>query len=129
MSYDPVLAERVRDLLFDAPDLVEMKMFGGIGWTIRGNMAAGAHSHGELMLRCSKEDFHHYLAQPGVSPMKRGETPITGWLRVDPAFVEDDADLERWVAVGRDYASSLPPKVKKPKPAKKPKLPKLPKGN
>lgn len=115
MPYDPVLAERIRDLLHDAPDLVEMKMFGGIGWTIRGNMAAGAHSKGELIVRCSKEAFHGHLAEPGCDCMKRGETPMTGWLKIAPEFIEDDADLARWVGVGREYASGLPRKVKKAK--------------
>jgi hypothetical protein len=35
---------------------------------------------------------------------------MDGWLRIDPAGVSSDRDLERWVAVGCDYARSLPRK-------------------
>jgi hypothetical protein len=35
---------------------------------------------------------------------------MDGWLRVDAEAVETRDDLERWVAVGVDYARSLPPK-------------------
>ena len=35
---------------------------------------------------------------------------MRGWLRVDPAGLTTDADLERWTALGVGYAGSLPPK-------------------
>ena len=57
MAFDPQLADRVRSLLADADALTEKRMFGGIGWMIGGNMAAGAHNDGRLMIRCSTEDF------------------------------------------------------------------------
>ena len=33
-----------------------------------------------------------------------------GWLRIDPEGVAAADDLARWVAVGRDYVRTLPPK-------------------
>jgi hypothetical protein len=35
---------------------------------------------------------------------------MDGWLRVDPAGLRSDGELERWVALGIAYARSLPPK-------------------
>jgi hypothetical protein len=35
---------------------------------------------------------------------------MDGWLRVEAEAVEMPDELERWVAVGVDYARSLPPK-------------------
>jgi len=35
---------------------------------------------------------------------------MAGWLRIDPAGVESDDELRRWVAVGVDYARTLPAK-------------------
>jgi hypothetical protein len=35
---------------------------------------------------------------------------MTGWLRVDDAAVTGDAELQRWVRHGVDYAATLPAK-------------------
>ena len=35
---------------------------------------------------------------------------MTGWVLVEPSALEDDADLERWVRQGMEFAQSLPPK-------------------
>ena len=110
MPYDPHLASRIRDLLTDVPGVVERKMFGGVGWTIHGNMAAGAHSDGNLMIRCSRDDFPATIALPGASALMRGSTPMTGWVLVEADAFTSDEDLARWVQRGRAYAESLPPK-------------------
>ena len=110
MAFDPQLADRVRSLLVDADALTEKRMFGGIGWTIGGNMAAGAHNDGRLMIRCSKEDFEKLLSEPGVEGMRKGTRSLTGWLLIDSNEVADDRSLSRWVARGRAYAESLPKK-------------------
>jgi len=112
MPYDPKLAERIRAFLAATDGLDEKKMFGGIGWTIHGHMAAGAHHDGHLIIRCSKEDFVSLLDLPGARPMKRGETPMRGWVVVEAQAVTDDASLAEWLHRGRDYAASLPPKTK-----------------
>ena len=113
MPYDPVLAERIRTFLDGTPHLTEKKMFGGIGWMIGGNMAAGAHSDGKLMIRCAKEDFVDYIGEDGADGLHRGKTVMSGWVLVEADRVADDAGLERWVGRGRDYAASLPIKKKK----------------
>jgi len=113
MAYDEALAARIRAALAGADGLVEKTMFGGIGWTIGGNMAAGAHNDGRLMIRCSKADFEAFLAEEGAVGMMRGGKALTGWVLVEPDAVADDAELDRWVGRGRDYAASLPPKKKK----------------
>ncbi|MCB9779201.1 MAG: TfoX/Sxy family protein [Alphaproteobacteria bacterium] len=110
MAYDEALAERVRDLLADAALLTEKKMFGGIGWMIGGHMACGVASSGGLIVRCSREDFDPLRSRPGADAMKRGDTPMTGWLIVDGDTVIDDAALAWWVGVGRAHASGMPPK-------------------
>ena len=41
MAYDESLADRVRDVLADEPDVQEKRMFGGICVMVAGHMAAG----------------------------------------------------------------------------------------
>ena len=45
------LADRLRPLLAGKPGVVEKKMFGGIGFMLRGNMAIGTTAKGELLVR------------------------------------------------------------------------------
>lgn len=110
MPFDPGLAERVRRMLDDVPDVRELKLFGGVGWTIGGNMATGAHSDGRLVVRCSRDDFEAYLAEPGADGMKRNGRNLAGWLLVENDVLDDDAALARWVGRGRAYAEFLPKK-------------------
>ncbi len=112
MAYDPALADRIRDLLADTPGLVEKKMFGGIGWTIGGHMACGAHNDGQLMIRCGPDDFQAFMEADGADAMRRGGKPMSGWILVQNQAVLDDSALSLWVGRGRDHASGLPPKKK-----------------
>ena len=41
MAYDEGLARRVSDALAGSDGVVERKMFGGLAFMVRGNMAAG----------------------------------------------------------------------------------------
>ncbi len=110
MAMDERLAGRIRAALADTPGLSEKRMFGGIGWMIHGNMAAGAHHDGRMVIRCSREDFPELLTEPGASPMLRGTTPMRGWVIVDPSVVVSDDGLGVWLGRGRSYAASLPPR-------------------
>jgi hypothetical protein len=42
MAYDQELAGRIRQLIGRDPELTEKKMFGGLAFLIRGNMAIAA---------------------------------------------------------------------------------------
>jgi TfoX/Sxy family transcriptional regulator of competence genes len=110
MAYDEQMAARIRAALGDADGLVEKKMFGGIGWTLHGNMAVGVHNDGRMMVRCAKDDFAEVTSRDGANPMMRGDTPMTGWVLIDAETVEDSGTMQEWVEVGRSYAESLPPK-------------------
>jgi TfoX/Sxy family transcriptional regulator of competence genes len=55
MAYDEQLALKITSLLQDHSNVKEMKMFGGIGYLVRGNMACGV-TGGDLIVRVGKED-------------------------------------------------------------------------
>jgi len=110
MPYDRAMAERIRDYLAGTPGLLERKMFGGVGWTVHGHMAAGAHNDGRLMIRCGKPDFEAFTGEPGADAMRRGGKPMSGWVLVDADAVLGEAELARWLDRGRAHAASLPPK-------------------
>ena len=50
MPYNPYLAQRVQSILGTRPEIIEKKMFGGVGFILRGNMACGV-AGGSLIVR------------------------------------------------------------------------------
>jgi TfoX/Sxy family transcriptional regulator of competence genes len=110
VAYDEELAERIRELLATDHDVVEKKMFGGRAFLIGGHMSVSASGQGGLLLRCDPEETDTLISQPHVSRFEMRGRAMDGWLRVDAEAVEIPEELERWVAVGVDYARSLPPK-------------------
>jgi hypothetical protein len=85
-------------------------MFGGLAFLIGGNMSVSASGQGGLLLRCDPEETDALIREPQVRRFEMRGRAMDGWLRVDAAAVETQDELERWVAVGVDYARSLPPK-------------------
>ena len=109
MPYDEGLAERVRGLLDGRSDVVDKRMFGGIAFLIAGNMACGV-SGDDLIVRVDHDESEALLAEPGARRFDMTGRPMKGWLLVAPEASADDADLERWVRRGEEFAASLPPK-------------------
>ncbi len=110
MAYDEDLADRIRDLLAREPDLTEKRMFGGLAFLLRGNMAVCASSQGGLMLRVDPARTEELVADRHVRRFRMRGRDLDGWLHVDLDGLETDQDLARWVAVGVGYARTLPPK-------------------
>ena len=109
MAYDEGVAQRVREALADAPDVVEKQMFGGLAFMVRGDMSCGVVDS-ELMVRVGPEAYDEALAQPHARVMDFTGKPLSGMVYVASAGLAEDEDLAAWVARGVAYAQSLPPK-------------------
>ena len=102
MAYDVELAERVRRLLADIPDVREQAMFGGLGFLVGGRMAVAASSHGGLMVRVGAESAEELLATTAAEPMQMKGRHIRGWLHIDGDQLRSRPHLAAWVAIGVD---------------------------
>jgi len=49
VAYDGDLADRIRELVVNEPDLSEKKMFGGLAFLVGGNMAVAASGQGGIL--------------------------------------------------------------------------------
>lgn len=112
MAYDEALASRVRDRLINEPQYTELKMFGGLCFMIRGNMACGIVGD-KLMVRVEKGRYEEMLALPHAEAMDFTGKPMKGFLYVQPEGLVKDADVDTWVERGAAYARKLPAKAKK----------------
>ena len=82
MSYDLVLADRVRDVLADEPGVTEKKMFGGLAFLVGGHMAVAASGQGGLLLRADPARAEELLDGDAVTRFEMGGRSMAGWLHV-----------------------------------------------
>ena len=110
MAYDQELAGRIRRLIGSDPQLTEKKMFGGLAFLIRGNMAIAASSEGGAMVRVDPAQSDALVATTKATLMNMRGREMPGWLRVSSDDLRTDDQLVPWVEIGTGYARSLPPK-------------------
>ena len=103
------LAAAVRAALAGAGDIREVKMFGGIGFMLNGNMVAAASKRG-LLVRVGKEAQSEALAQPGTRPMVMRGRVMDGYVRRDPPAI-DEAALQTLLRLAAAFVQTLPPKA------------------
>jgi TfoX/Sxy family transcriptional regulator of competence genes len=119
MAADPdPLVLRVRTALAGAGALREVKMFGGVGFMLNGNMVAAASPRG-VLLRIGKDRYREALARPGTRPMEMRGRPMEGYIYVDPTGL-DDAALREWLSLAATFVKTLPPKSQSAKPKRAP---------
>lgn len=106
---DQELTASVRAALLGAGSIREVKMFGGIGFMLNGNLIAGA-SHRGLLVRVGKARQREALAQPGARPMQMKGRTMEGYIYVDhPAL--DDRAVQAYIRLALPHVLSLPPKA------------------
>jgi TfoX/Sxy family transcriptional regulator of competence genes len=111
MAYNPQLLERIRAILASRDDVVEKKMFGGVAFMVRGNMACGPHND-NLLVRIGEDAASRALSEPHVKPMMFTGKALKPFATVEAAGIKTDAQLRRWVEMSAAYAASLPSKGK-----------------
>jgi TfoX/Sxy family transcriptional regulator of competence genes len=110
MAYDERLATRIRALLGEAPDVTEKKMFGGLAFLVRGNMAIAASGEGGILVRVDPVRSGELVATTDAHVAEMRGRLMPGWLRVDADKLDGGPALDFWVQTGSDFARSLPAK-------------------
>ena len=110
MAFDEDLANRVRELVGDARDVTEKRMFGGLAFLVNGHMSVSASREGGLLVRIDPVETGALLGRAHVRPFEMRGREMHGWLRVDEAGLRTKLQLVAWVTRSMDYARSLPPK-------------------
>jgi hypothetical protein len=110
VAYDEDLANRIRELIADEPNVTENRMFGGLAFLVGGHMSVAASGQGGLMVRVDPAETDGLVAKPHARPFEMRGREMQGWLRVGPEGVRTKRQLEPWVKRGVAYARSLPPK-------------------
>jgi TfoX/Sxy family transcriptional regulator of competence genes len=111
MAYDEQLAEEVRERLAAVDgEVIEKRMFGGLGFMLDGNLTVAASRRGGLLVRTDPADAEEVEALPGVEPMESAGRRMPGWVFVDPDALGTEAALDAWVTRALAFVATLPPK-------------------
>lgn len=98
MAYDEVMADRVRDLLVEEPDLTEKQMFGGLAFLLGGKMAVAVSGQGGIMVRVDRDQTDHLIATTKAEPMVMRDREMQGWVRVEAEHLRTARQLSPWVS-------------------------------
>ncbi|UJR86158.1 TfoX/Sxy family protein [Sandaracinus amylolyticus] len=107
MAIDEELAGHVRAALADASQVREVKMFGGLGFMLKGHMIAASSDRG-LLVRVGEPGEAEALAKPGAEPMVMNGRTMRGFVRV--AGTLDARSVESWLRLARAFVETLPAK-------------------
>ena len=116
MAFDEGLLERVRQMTDESFE--EKRMFGGLCFLDRGNMAMGIVGD-ELMVRVGKDAYEAALEVKGAREMDFTGRPMKGMVMVSVEGFDGDKALRAWIDRGVAFTKTLPAKEPKPKSAKK----------
>ncbi len=108
MAIDEALTNHVRRALTGIADVREVKMFGGVGFMLRGNLAVAASSRG-LLVRVGAAREADALARPGTTIMTMNGRRMNGYVQVAADHL-DARTVKRWVALAREHVEALPAK-------------------
>ena len=102
------LAAAVRAALAAAGTVREVKMFGGIGFMLNGNLLAGASKRG-LLVRVGKDLEGEALKRSGARPMEMRGRKMDGYVYVDSPALTARA-VKAWIEMASGFVRTLPRK-------------------
>jgi TfoX/Sxy family transcriptional regulator of competence genes len=102
------LAVQARAALAQTQGIREVRMFGGIGFMLNGNLLAGASERG-LLVRVGEDRQRQAVSQPGVRPMVMRGTTMKDYVYIDPPGLDDRA-TKVWLKLAIAFVKTLPPK-------------------
>ena len=109
MPYSKSLAARIRQVAGTRPGVVEKKMFGGVGFLLKGNMLVGVWQN-SLIARLGAEQADEALRQPHVREFDVTGRAMKGWVMVEPDGIENDGQLGDWIERAVEFVATLPAK-------------------
>ena len=114
MPYNTTLEETIDAAVRRWQNVEKKKMFGGVGYLLKGNMAFGIYKD-LLIIRMDKEQGARSLKDRNVKPFDLTGKPMAGWVMVTEAGWKGRAGLGKWLGIGKQFALSLPEKKGKGK--------------
>lgn len=104
MAYDEGLADDLRMLLADEPDITEKKMFGSLAFLAEGAIAVAVSGRGGLMVRVDRAQRADLLRLDHVEPVVMRGREAAGFVRALEGALATEEGLRDWVERGMTAA-------------------------
>jgi TfoX/Sxy family transcriptional regulator of competence genes len=111
MAFDEALAERIRQRLARRKNIVEKKMFGGVGFLLNNNMLVGVWKN-SLIVRLGPDESEDALKEPHVKEFDITGKSMKGWVLVEPQGVAQNDQLSDWIQRAMTFVKTMPAKEK-----------------
>ncbi len=109
MPFDQFLADRIRTAIGRKKNITERKMFGGVGFLLKGNMLVGVWID-SMIVRLGSEDGEIALRERHVKAFDITGKPMKGWIMVAAEGVGSDDEVQGWVQRAVKFVGKLPGK-------------------
>jgi hypothetical protein len=106
MAFNEQLAERVRVALWERSGVREIRMFGGLCFTLHGRMCCGVLGD-RLILRLGEEGVARALTREHTRPMDFTGRAIRSMVYVETGALDTDAALDAWISRAVGHALTL----------------------
>ena len=116
--YNTKLEEKIDTATRQWRNVEKKKMFGGVCYLIKNNMAFGIHKD-SLIVRMDREQAEQSLKDRNIKPFDITGKSMAGWVMVQETGWKSAAGLAKWIETGKRFALSLPEKTEKSKAKKK----------
>lgn len=117
MSYNVELEKRITKILKAKKKIETKNMFGGICFMHNGNMLCGIDKN-RLMVRVGPDQYESALKMKYAKVMDITGKPMKGFVFVNEDGLKSEANLKKWIQLGLNFTSYLPPKKPKTKSGK-----------
>jgi TfoX/Sxy family transcriptional regulator of competence genes len=112
--YNTRLEEKIDAAAKRWQNVEKKKMFGGVCYLLKGNMAFGIYKD-SLIVRMDRDLTDKSLQGRNVKPFDITGRPMAGWVMVQEAGWKSAVGLAKWIEAGKRFALSLPEKKGKTK--------------
>jgi TfoX/Sxy family transcriptional regulator of competence genes len=109
MAFDENLARRIRTVLGRKKAVVEKKMFGGVGFLLKGNILVGVWKD-SLIVRLGEDEAEDALREEHVRPFDITGKAMKGWAMVERGGIAEDEQLKEWIQRALKFVATLPAK-------------------
>ncbi|HLF18763.1 MAG TPA: TfoX/Sxy family protein [Candidatus Omnitrophota bacterium] len=109
MAYDQKLEKRLAKIVEERRDFQQQKMFGGVGFLLRGNMCFGIWKD-NLILRLGEANAGIALKKKNTVPFDITGRAMKGWVMAKPQGLKGEAALKEWIDQAIGFVSQLPRK-------------------
>ena len=107
--YNTKLEEKIDAAVKRWQNVEKKKMFGGVGYLLKGNMCFGIYKD-NLIVRMDKEQGEQSLKDRNVQPFGITGKSMTGWVMIKEGGWKSPASLAKWIEIGKQFVLSLPEK-------------------